>query len=342
MNNILAKTITVTNEIVNKTRFFNRPHILPYTDYAPYVAGPSVGVLSELPYPVDLWADGITQLTSGKVVAQYSLSGNTGTGGYLIKTDGTLWSFWNSGVSTTPVNNAKWSYVCCDYYGVNSSNTYAIKTDGTLWFNNFSTQCGTASNWKKIVSCYACLYGLQSDGTIWILNGVSGHTRFGTAMYADIFKAAYSIIAKHTDGTLVNISPYVPYEELALFPNGSYIVNGIDKSFAAPPISEWVLAAEAVGNGQYGDNYASYVLNKAGEAYCVNRTGWVRLTFGVSPTLFKNISTSYNVSYGITADGTIWSWGWSSSGIMYPTQLDTNTNWIFSLAYYDGRCVFAK
>jgi alpha-tubulin suppressor-like RCC1 family protein len=245
-----------------------------------------------------------------------------------IKTDGTLWlwgdgSFGKLGTNNTtnyssPVQTVSggtnWKQVSV------GSNHYsaAIKTDGTLWLWGTPTAgvlgdnavvyrsspvqtISAGTNWKSISTGYSIVSAIKTDGSLWVW-GEGSAGRLGT-----------------NDA----ISRSSPVQTVSGGTNWKQVSAG-DETMAAIKTDGtlWVWG----GNGATG---------RLGTNNTTNYSSPVQTVSG--GTNWKQVNTTRSHTAAIKTDGTLWSWGDGTSGILgnntaiarsSPVQvISAGTNW---------------
>ena len=229
-----------------------------------------------------------------------------------VKTDGTLWT-WGSNVGgqlgdntainrSTPVTTfaggTNWKQVACGGYF-----TSAIKTDGTLWGwgNNGNGQLGvndTASdrstpvttfaggtNWKQVACGGYFTSAIKTDGTLWGW-GESGNGQLG-------------------DNAFTNLGKSTPVTTFAGGTNWKQVACGFRHTAA--------IKTDGTLWG-WGTNY----YGELGDNTAVNRS--IPITTFAGGTNWKQVNCGQYHTAAIKTDGTLWTWGFNTSG-----QLGNNT-----------------
>jgi len=274
-----------------------------------------------------------------------------------IKTDGTLWTWGynNNGqlgdntltTRSTPVTTfaggTNWKQVSGGY-----AYTAAIKTDGTLWtwgYNNTGqlgdntlttrstpvTTFAGGTNWKQVAGGYNHTAAIKTDGTLWTwgfnTEGQLGDnttvtkstpvTTFAGGTNWDQVSARFnSTIATKTDGILWiwgdNYNHQLAYSNLitpvTTFAGGTnwkQVASGYAHTAAIKTDGTlWIWGLNT--NAQLGDNAA------------VNRS--TPVTTFAGGTNWSQVTCAVNHTGAVKTDGTLWTWGYNSSG-----QLGDNT-----------------
>ena len=207
-----------------------------------------------------------------------------------IKTDGTLWT-WGS-IPTTFAAGNDWKQVSSP-----ALNVAAIKTDGTLWTfgegaygqlgNNDTTDAtetpittfAGGTNWKQVSSAGQLTAAIKTDGTLWTW----GNGSFGSL------------------GTNDTISTNTPVTTFAGGNNWKQVSAGAQVAAIKTDGTLWVW-----GEGVYG---------KLGNAAITDRL--TPVTTFAGGTNWKQVSAtgSYHTA-AIKTDGTLWSWGQATFGLL--------------------------
>jgi len=246
-----------------------------------------------------------------------------------VKTDGTLWS-WGSDSDQYGVlgDNAVFTSYSSpnqigaltdwDSIGVGDWHSCAIKTDGTLWCwgGNISgqlgdntvtnrsspVQIGTDVDWLK-VSCGA---GVTSSG-----QGFTAAIKTDGSLWTWGYNQNYQLAQRTNNSN--RSSPvmvgYVPVSWSSVSTGMSHIMAISDNyELYTTPVNTTV-------NG-----LPAQTLHKSSPIQVGTDTNW------------KYVFGSYNTTYAIKTDNTLWHWGFdimtrSSNLITSPTQIGTDTNW---------------
>jgi len=235
-----------------------------------------------------------------------------GSGGVFhtaaIKTDGTLWTWgWNNyghlGDNTvthrsspvqTIAGGTNWKLVTCGYY-----HTAAIKNDGSLWlwgWNNWgqlgdnsvthrSSPIQTVSggtNWKQVAGGINYNAAIKTDGTLWLWG--------------------YNLQAQLGDNSITSKSS--PVQTVAAGTNWKQVA--CSKQISSPTAaiktdgSLWLWGGNS--NGGLGDNTTT------------DKSSPVQTIAG--GTNWKQVSVGYTNTAAIKTDGTLWTWGGNSNGVL--------------------------
>ena len=285
--------------------------------------------------------DGTTNLIPNfiQIGTSYDWSENYSVGEFhtlAIKNNGTLWvwgknvngclglgisSNFNNVLPTQIGNDTNWISVASGGTG----NSLGVKADGTLWswgsnsdgqlgINSTETllnqlsplQVGTETNWLKVFAYVYSCYGIKNDGTLWswgrndILLGYVG--------------LANDHLSPHLVGSSTDVWSSVSSDgqtALALKSDGTIWIWGIGQNGQFGDGSPFGTVVESYIPTQIGlDNDWQQINNANGYAQCIalktNHTRW---------------GWGYNYNYTL-GNGT-------STPILVPTQLDSDTDWIF-------------
>ncbi len=245
----------------------------------------------------------VTTLVGGANWKQVSANGYFTS---AIKTDGTLWTWGrnNNGQlgdntvtnRSTPVTTfaggTNWKQVSCGGYF-----TAAIKTDGTLWTwgNNLYSQLGDGTgtrrstpvttfaggtNWEQVSCGYAHVAAIKTDGTLWTWGRNENSGQLG-------------------DNTITPKS--TPVTTFLGGNNWKQVNSGASNVIAIKNDGTlWTWGRN--NSGQLGNNTVT------------NRS--TPVTTFAGGTNWKQVSAGYNHTAAIKTDGTLWTWGSNSYGIV--------------------------
>ena len=239
-------------------------------------------------------------------------SGNSRTS--AIKTDGTLW-IWGLGLNgelgtnaadtvsipvTTFAGGTNWKQV-----SVGNNQTAAIKTDGTLWTwgavsngalgnavttGSRSTPVTTfagGNNWKQVSCGDNYMSAIKTDGTLWTWGG-NNSGQLGNATLTD----SSTPVTTFAGGTnWKQVSSTIQQGGGA----GSYFTAAIKTDGT---LWTW-------GNGSNG---------RLGNAVTTNVS--TPVTTFAGGTNWKQVDCGYSLMAAIKTDGTLWTWGSGSSGVL--------------------------
>jgi len=222
-----------------------------------------------------------------------------------VKTDGTLWSWGNNGYGelgdgtgetyrSSPVQTIAggsiWKQVSCG-----SGSTAAIKTDGTLWTwgNNISGQLGDGTrtdrsspvqtisggtNWKQVSCGYRNTAAIKTDGTLWT---------WGDNFYGQL-----------GDGTSTSRSS--PVQTITGGSNWKQVSCGSNSTAIKTDGTLWTW-----GNNRRGE---------LGDGTETDRSSPVQTIAGGSN--WKQVSCGSRSTAAIKTDGTLWTWGLNTFGLL--------------------------
>ena len=224
-----------------------------------------------------------------------------------IKTDGTLWTWGNGNsgrlgntiiintVVSTPITTfsggTNWKQVSGGNF-----HTAAIKTDGTLWTwgngapllgngvttGNISTPITTfagGTNWKQVSGGSLHTAAIKTDGTLWTW-GISTQSQLGNAV--TVISSISTPITTFAGGTDWKQVSSGWYHTAAIKTDGT--------------LWTW-------GYGGQG---------RLGHAATTDRS--TPVTTFTGGTNWKQVSAGNQHTTAIKTDGTLWTWGWGSSG----------------------------
>ena len=290
------------------------------------------------------------------------------------KGDGTLWA-WGNGAdgrlglgNTTSYSSPKqvgalttWSKV-----SAGSEHTLAIKTNGTLWswgynatgqlgLNNLSyisspNQVGALTTWSAISGGFRCSLAVKTDGTLWTWGrndygqlGIGNTTNYSSPKQVGALTAwlvvasgTYYSLSVKTDGTLWawgkntqgqlglgNTTSYSSPKQIGALTTWYQVDGGGDTSQTLATKTDGTLWSWGSGtDGALGlGNTTSYSSPKQVGAL----TDWLSITCG-----------TYNSCLATRTNGTLWSWGNNTQGILghgslvdfsSPKQVGALTTW---------------
>jgi alpha-tubulin suppressor-like RCC1 family protein len=208
-----------------------------------------------------------------------------------IKTDGTIW-LWGS-IPTTFAAGNDWKQVSSP-----ALNVAAIKTDGTLWTwgngsdgalgNNDTTDAvdtpittfAGGTNWKQVSSAGAITAAIKTDGTLW-------------------FWGNGSVGSLGTNDTINRLTPVTTFAGGTNWKQVSVSVSGSTAAIKTDgTLWTW-------GDGTYG---------KLGNATITNTS--TPVTTFTGGTNWKQVSSGVRHTTAIKTDGTLWSWGEATVGLL--------------------------
>ena len=257
-----------------------------------------------------------------------------------------------------------WSQVSCGYV-----HTLAVKTDGTLWawgnggngqlglgnitYYSSPKQVGSLSNWSFVTGGIFATMAVKTDGTLWgwgANQGADGILGLGNSTpYSSpkqvgsltnwllVYIGQYATIARKTDGTLWTWGRS----------SSGQLGLGNTTSYSSPKqvgaLTNWLNIA-ANGYTYMGATRTDGTLwmwgnNTAGQLGQNNRTSYSSpKQVGILST-WSDVKVGYGANgstYAIKTDGTLWSWGYNSSGQLglgnttsysSPKQVGSGTSW---------------
>ena len=268
----------------------------------------------------------VGSLTNWRVVSATAVSQDAVS--LAVKTDGTLW-VWGEPISISGISNSNstnksspvqlgsdtnWSSVFSGPYS-----TFALKTNGTLWAwgDNSAGQLGTNNtiarsspvqvgadtDWISIGGNTQNVLAIKTNGTLWSW----GDNTFGTL----------------GDNTTISRSSPVQVGSLTTWARISKTQStGSDTNFLIKTDGTlWVCGDSR--HGQTGLNSIS--IERSSPTQIGSDTNW------------SIVNAGYSSVVGVKSDGTLWSWGSNSGGILglsniiprsSPTQIGSGTNWV--------------
>jgi rubredoxin len=240
-----------------------------------------------------------------------SVNGLGGGATGAIKSDGTLWvwggnqygslgtndrTYYSSPVQTV-AGGTNWKQASINYY-----TSGAIKTDGTLWLWGVNTTgelgdntltprsspvqtVAGGTNWKFVITCSEMTAALKTDGTLWLW-GANSSGGLGDNTAVDKSSPVQTVAS----GT--------SWKQVSICPNATGFVGAIKTDGTL-----WMWGYNPLG--QLGTNDRT------------SRSSPVQTIAG--GTNWKQVSCGALSTAAIKTDGTLWVWGYNSSG-----QLGTN------------------
>ena len=260
-----------------------------------------------------------TQIGSG---TDWKIGGTTREGSYAVKTDGTLWT-WGDGRAGVA--------------GINKGGADAIKSS--------PTQVGTDTTWDRAYGGYEHMMGIKTDGTLWSW-GHNGSGRLALNLPGTSSTKVSSPAQVGTDTNWDHVSIYGGYGNGGIKTDGTLWMWGYNNNGAAGqnstsipgyssptqvPGTTWrkyssgneqLLASKTDGtlwSWASNGNKGSLGLNQ----------GPAQLNALSSPTQIGTNTNWNDISscqYGAAAtktDGTLWTWGRNSGGLLGLNQTDT-------------------
>jgi alpha-tubulin suppressor-like RCC1 family protein len=282
-----------------------------------------------------------------------------------IRSDGTLWTWGSNNLGRTGRNTtfsslsspvqvgtrSDWTQV-----SINQANSAAIRSDGTLWtwgqngvgqlgdgttINRSSpVQVGTRSDWTQ-VSTRSSTIAVVSDGTLWVW-GLNSSGQLG--LLDSISRSSptqVGTLSNWVSGSGANVVNMVMDNSGKIYTAGLFTLNQIGVLGRSPTDNTERSSPVQIGTET---NWAKFFHN------CIQKTDSTVWTLRSKPTQVQgstdwkilafsdDVDTISTIKIGIKNDGTIWSWGNNSYGILgqntssavtlsSPTQIGTDNNW---------------
>ena len=313
-----------------------------------------------------------TFFTNAQCWESISNGGNHNIG---TKTDGTLWA-WGLGDYGALGNGTGWSAESPQQIGTatdwrevhaGASHSLGIKDSGLLWawgsnehgqlgigstasFSLIPVQVGT-STWKTVAGGTGHSVGIKSDGTLWSW-GENQYYKLGDGTQID--RLSPVLISSSTNWKMVSCSTFRTIalkEDGTIWVWGSNSVHlgvagmGSQTPYITTPTqvgtdTDW--ESVAAGSGALLAIKTNKTLYSWGSGDAGGLGNGIEFPGVIIPTQigtaanWESIDASYQSSFGIQSDGTLWAWGnnmWGNLGngnqtnLLYPTQITTDTDW---------------
>lgn len=277
-----------------------------------------------------------------------------------IKTNGTLWMWGpntygqigSGGTSTWRSNeaigtNTNWKQLAGGFY-----HTAAIKTDGTLWTwgrNNYG-QLGTnnitsysspvqtvagGTNWKQVICGWYHTVALKTDGTIWSW-GLNSSGQLGDNTI-DSKSSPVQTISGDTNWTQISATTTGTY---AIKSDGTLWLWGTINSDSILTSSPVQIASGGTDWKKLSNSGGLFAAIKNDGSVVVSPDG--SLSSLIPGTNWKYIGGGTQHFVGIKTDGTLWTWGYNTSGELGDGTRNTTatpiqtvaggSNWTFATA----------
>ena len=297
-----------------------------------------------------------------------------------VKSDGALWAWGSNSAGqlglgdtihrSSPVQISaltNWSKVAG---GENHS--LAIKTDGTLWAWGDNTD-GELGYRETTTGVYSSMYGseltsayIRNDGTLWMW----GHNNYGQLGLNDTNHRSVPVqIGSLTDWKTIGVGNFFTIATktngtLWAWGDNTYTQLGLSTNVQqSSPVQVGALTNwDRVGAPQAGGN--SLAIKTDGTLWAWGYNG-IYYTLGLSNTTqysspvqvgtltnWADVTSSYQASFGVKTDGTLWCWGYNYRGSSLPlndgvhrsspTQVGTLTNWKKVYGGYYGSYLATK
>lgn len=264
-------------------------------------------------------------LVSSRV--SWSTTSNSVQGFFAIRTDGTLWGCGrndsgqlgqNDAVARSTItqigSSTDWASCMMGY-----SHVLAVKTNGTLWgwgknqygqigssdrvYRSSPTQIGALTNWLSVAGGQYCSIAIKTDGTLWAMGQNDSGGTLGTG----------NIINRSSP---VQVGALTNWAKIAL---AQYSVAAVKTDGTL-----WTWGAN--DNGQLGQN-------DRGSGLSTSRSSPVQVG---ALTNWALVAVTGSSMYAIKTDGTLWAWGYNTSGDLglndtvnrsSPVQIGALTTW---------------
>jgi hypothetical protein len=259
------------------------------------------------------------------------------SGGIIIQRDGTLWAWgdtspnsmsgWLSGGAEPAQIDPGHDWLTASSSGPNS---LAIKKDGSLWnldkrTTNQFVQVGTDHDWKAVLALANRNLAMRIDGTLWVwgnVNRASNGITLRTQIASPIqmcretnwagFAQGTGFSAWTASGELWQLYPVAVDAQASVASGGRLVVTNYQPgrlAFAAGEVGTMhqMVLYQVRDDGTLWEGNTSYTLQIHSTWHRVgSRSDWLEI-WGGSAT-----------GFGLTADGTLWTWGadWSRKEVV--------------------------
>lgn len=258
--------------------------------------------------------------------AGWAQASAVGENNVMLRNDGTVWALDESGDPLKQVDAGR------DWISVSTGTqfTVGIKKDGTLWGwpanyfrglakgarvdTNYPFQASAESGWIDVICKYNCTLALRTNGTLWVW-GQTWSQQTGIVNFSNLTLAcnasnwvgfaggiAMSPLAWNTSGELWQLTPALADPEVSATVIGQVIASNTIAGRFAEGVVGYPAIFEIRPNGTLWEKPFSLAQN-----YSVSPDDpWTQVG---RRSDWQKLWNSNLTVFGLTADGTLWTWG---------------------------------